>query len=102
MERLKLVVDEHITDLTPSPSEDSRSAGGRDGIRRFRGLFSQSASAISDQGFFALGNFAMSTILARQMTQAAFGQFSSAFAAFILLVTGYCAFAVDPMWVFVM
>ena len=95
-----MVVDEHITDLTPSPSEDSRPAGGRDGIRRFRGLFSQSASAISDQGFFALGNFAMSTILARQMSQAAFGEFSSAFAAFILLSTGYCAFVVDPMLVF--
>ncbi len=100
MENLKLAVDQQITDSTPLRSEDSRSASGRGGLQRFRGLFSQSASAISDQGFFALGNFAMSTILARQMSQAAFGQFSSAFAAFILLSTGYCAFVVDPMLVF--
>lgn len=95
MEKLKLNADQHVTDATGSLAPASAPAVGR-----LRGLFSQSASAISDQGFFALGNFAMSTILARQMSQAAFGQFSSAFAAFILLSTGYCAFVVDPMLVF--
>lgn len=70
------------------------------GLRRLGVLFSQPVSAISDQGFFALGNFAVSTILARQMAKSAFGQFSSAFAAFLLLSTIYCAFVVDPMLVF--
>lgn len=67
---------------------------------RLRDLFGQSASAISDQGFFALGNFAVNTILARQMSQAAFGTFSSAFAAFLLLSTAYCAFVIDPMLIY--
>jgi O-antigen/teichoic acid export membrane protein len=95
MEDLKLSAEQDVADSSPP-----RSQVGRPAVGRLRGLFSQSASAISDQGFFALGNFAMSTILARQMSQAAFGQFSSAFAAFILLSTGYCAFVVDPMLVF--
>lgn len=67
---------------------------------RLRDLFGQSASAISDQGFFALGNFAINTILARQMAPATFGRFSAAFAAFLLLSTVYCAFVVDPMLIF--
>src|SRR5580700_1145252 len=73
---------------------------GVSGLSRLRVLFSHSVSAIGDQGFFALGNFAVSTILARQMSQTAFGQFSAAFAAFILLSTMYCAFVVDPMLVY--
>lgn len=93
-------VDQDIRDSIPSRLRAFRPAVGPDGLQRLRGLFSQSASAISDQGFFALGNFAISTILARQMSQAAFGQFSSAFAAFILLSTGYCAFVMDPMLVY--
>jgi O-antigen/teichoic acid export membrane protein len=100
MEKLKMDMDQDIRDSIPSRFRASRPAVGRDGLHRLRGLLSQSASAISDQGFFALGNFAISTILARQMSQAAFGQFSSAFAAFILLSAGYCAFVVDPMLVF--
>ena len=83
-------------DVSPGASSGARS----EGMRRFRVLLGQSASAISDQGLFALGNFAISMILARQMSQSAFGQFSAAFAAFILLSTVYCAFVVDPMLVY--
>lgn len=83
------------TETTASPAT-IRGAG----LQRLRGLLSQSVSAISDQGFFALGNFAVTTILARQMSQASFGYFSTAFAAFLLLSTFYCAFIVDPMLVY--
>ena len=69
-------------------------------LQRLRALLGQSVSAISDQGFFALGNFAITTILARQMSQASFCYFSTAFAAFLLLSTFYCAFIVDPMLVY--
>jgi len=96
MENLKSDEGQELEDALPSRS---RAVGGG-ALRRLRGVFSQSASAISDQGFFALGNFAVSTILARQMSQTAFGQFSAAFAAFILLSTIYCAFVVDPMLVY--
>lgn len=81
-------------------SFQARSGTKPGGLRRLGGLFSQPVSAISDQGFFALGNFAVSTILARQMSKESFGQFSSAFAAFLLLSTIYCAFVVDPMLVY--
>ncbi len=81
-------------------SPDASSPAGSEGMRRFRVLLGRSASAVSDQGLFALGNFAISMILARQMSQSAFGQFSAAFAAFILLSTVYCAFVVDPMLVY--
>jgi O-antigen/teichoic acid export membrane protein len=100
MEKLRSDAVQDIRDSTSRLPWPFRPSMGGMGLRRFRGLFSQSASAISDQGFFALGNFAISTILARQMSQATFGEFSSAFAAFILLSTVYCAFVVDPMLVF--
>jgi O-antigen/teichoic acid export membrane protein len=96
MEKLKPDAGQDFEDTLPGRSR----AVGDGASRRLRGMFSQSASAISDQGFFALGNFAVSTILARQMSQTAFGQFSAAFAAFILLSTIYCAFVVDPMLVY--
>jgi O-antigen/teichoic acid export membrane protein len=88
-------IGEEVKDSSPARSEAR--AGG---LRRLGRLFSQPVSAISDQGFFALGNFAVSTILARQMSKQSFGQFSSAFAAFLLLSTVYCAFVVDPMLVY--
>jgi O-antigen/teichoic acid export membrane protein len=97
MEKLKPNAGQFIEDSLPSRS---RAVGGGGAVQRLRGVFSQSASAISDQGFFALGNFAVSTILARQMSQTAFGQFSAAFAAFILLSTIYCAFVADPMLIY--
>ncbi len=99
MQSVKLADEQSITEVATARARSADAVSAR-GMERMRRLFSQSASAISDQGFFAVGNFAMSTILARQMTQSAFGQFSSAFAAFILLVAGYCAFVVDPMLVF--
>src|ERR1700676_2397687 len=77
-----------------------RSTIGGVGRQRLRAIVSQSASAISDQGFFALGNFAITTILARQMSQASFGHFSAAFAAFMLLSPVYCGLISDPMLVY--
>lgn len=87
------------TDSITAPTVTPRTIGGV-GLPRLRAVLGHSASAISDQGFFALGNFAVSTILARQMSETAFGQFSAAFAAFILLSTVYCPFVVDPMLVY--
>ncbi len=98
METLKADADQQ-TDLAAVRNVAPRTIGGV-GLPRLRAVLGQSASAISDQGFFALGNFAVSTILARQMSEAAFGQFSAAFAAFILLSTVYCPFVVDPMLVY--
>lgn len=72
----------------------------REARLRLPNSLGKSASAISDQGFFALGNFAVNTILARQMSQVAFGRFSAAFAGFLLLSTVYCAFVVDPMLIY--
>src|SRR3954462_5547887 len=95
MSDVKSEVGEDIKDST-RPGSGALTAG----LRRVGNIFSQPVSAISDQGFFALGNFAVSTILARQMSKGAFGQFSAAFAAFLLLSTIYCAFVVDPMLVY--
>src|ERR1700686_4185344 len=100
MEKLRSDAVQDIGDSTSRRFWPFRPTMGGMGLQRLRGVFSQSASAISDQGFFALGNFAITTILARQMSQATFGEFSSAFAAFIPLSTVYCAFVVDPMLVF--
>lgn len=70
------------------------------GRQRLCAVVSQSVSAIGDQGFFALGNFAVTTILARQMSKASFGHFSAAFAAFMLLSPVYCGLISDPMLVY--
>lgn len=88
------------TQQSPASRWAFLSAIGWNSQWRVRDLFGQSASAISDQGFFALGNFAINTILARQMAQATFGRFSAAFAAFLLLSTVYCAFVIDPMLIY--
>lgn len=95
---MKLLKSEPGGDIKDAPRMPGGVIAG--GLRRVGAIFSQPLSAISDQGFFALGNFAVSTILAREMSKEAFGQFSSAFAAFLLLSTIYCAFVVDPMLVY--
>lgn len=82
------------------PPTASRSILGGVDRHRLRVIVSQSVSAVSDQGFFALGNFAVSTILARQMLQGTFGRFSAAFAAFMLLSPIYCGLISDPMLVY--
>ncbi|MGA3131270.1 MAG: hypothetical protein ABSD59_10745 [Terracidiphilus sp.] len=81
------------------PAAFSLKIGGM-GRQRLRVVVSQSVSAISDQGFFALGNFAVTTILARQMSKTSFGHFSAAFAAFMLLSPLYCGLISDPMLVY--
>lgn len=73
---------------------------GGAGRQRLTAILSQSVSAIGDQGLFALGNFAVTTTLARQMSQSAFGHFSAAFAAFMLLSPIYCGLVTDPMLVY--
>jgi len=90
-----------VTDANPGqqPTASHSRIGGA-GRQRLVALISQSVSAIGDQGFFALGNFAVTTILARQMSQGAFGHFSAAFAAFMLLSPIYCGLITDPMLVY--
>lgn len=85
----------------PNPErQPTRTRMGGEGRQRLFVVVSHSISAIGDQGFFALGNFAITTILARQMSQGAFGHFSAAFAAFMLLSPIYCGLITDPMLVY--
>lgn len=78
----------------------SRAGAAGTGRKRLFDIVSQSVGAVGDQGFFALGNFAITTILARQVSQGVFGQFSAAFAAFMLLAPIYCGLVTDPMLVY--
>jgi hypothetical protein len=61
---------------------------------------SQGIGAIADQGLFAISNFALNLILARQMAPVEFGAFSAAFVTFLLIATIYTAIVTEPMLVF--
>src|SRR5882672_9588337 len=73
-------------------SEASRPRGLRSWL--FRSGFS-----LLDQGAFALGNFGVQIVLARELAAPAYGAFASTNAAFALLLTMQTALVIEPMLV---
>jgi O-antigen/teichoic acid export membrane protein len=56
--------------------------------------------AVSDQGLFAVSNFALSVLLARWLSPQDYGAFATAFAVFLLIGTLHTGLLTEPMLVF--
>ncbi|MGH7626911.1 MAG: hypothetical protein ACREOJ_16545, partial [Gemmatimonadaceae bacterium] len=56
--------------------------------------------AITDQGLFAVSNFAMNILLARWLTPTEYGAFAIAYSVFLLFGTLHTALLTEPMLIF--
>src|SRR5207247_11135829 len=56
--------------------------------------------AVTDQGLFAVSNFALNVLLARWLAPQDYGAFAVAFAVFLLLGTFHSSLLIEPMLVF--
>jgi O-antigen/teichoic acid export membrane protein len=68
-------------------------------VRRHRQWLSKGFWAVTDQGLFALTNFTVSVLLARWMSQSAYGAFSVAFSVLLFLGAVHTALLTEPMLV---
>ena len=69
-------------------------------VRRRRGWVSKGLWAVTDQGLFALSNFALNLLLARWLPQRDYGAFAVAFSVLLLMGTVHTALLSEPMLVF--